>query len=115
MGNKPGKAKGAKGPEKKNSSSVDPDTTSNENAIEKTAETTNGNLNSSVPPTNENGEDIHPSWNDTVLYNKGSQKVTKDDFELLTVIGKGSFGKVRLSGFSWIRWFFWKRKKDYDD
>lgn len=39
--------------------------------------------------------DIHPSWNDDVLFtNKNGEKVTKDDFELLTVIGKGSFGKV---------------------
>lgn len=38
-------------------------------------------------------EDMHPSWNDTVLYGNNS-KITKDDFELLNVIGKGSFGKV---------------------
>lgn len=39
---------------------------------------------------------IHPSWNDDMLYSStpGDAKVTKDDFELLTVIGKGSFGKV---------------------
>jgi len=30
----------------------------------------------------------------TVIYSKNKQTVTKDDFELLTVIGKGSFGKV---------------------
>jgi serine/threonine protein kinase len=36
---------------------------------------------------------MHPSWNDTVLYGNNT-KITKDDFELLNVIGKGSFGKV---------------------
>ena len=39
-------------------------------------------------------DDVHPSWNDEVLFNSEGKKVTKDDFELLTVIGKGSFGKV---------------------
>lgn len=43
--------------------------------------------------TNEESEDMHPSWNDTVLYGNNN-KITKDDFELLNVIGKGSFGKV---------------------
>jgi len=41
---------------------------------------------------------MHPSWNDEVLYDKDktgvSNKVTKDDFDLMAVIGKGSFGKV---------------------
>jgi len=32
--------------------------------------------------------------NDRVIFSKSKQVVTKDDFELLTVIGKGSFGKV---------------------
>eukprot|EP01117_Protostelium_nocturnum_P019546 TRINITY_DN84_c0_g1_i1.p1 TRINITY_DN84_c0_g1~~TRINITY_DN84_c0_g1_i1.p1 ORF type:complete len:426 (+),score=194.31 TRINITY_DN84_c0_g1_i1:249-1526(+) len=41
----------------------------------------------------EGEEDLHPSWNDQVLYGNPT-KMTKDDFELLTVIGKGSFGKV---------------------
>jgi len=39
-------------------------------------------------------DDIHPSWSDEVLYSKGEKKISKEDFELLTVIGKGSFGKV---------------------
>jgi len=42
----------------------------------------------------ENGDDMHESWNDEILFSKNNQKVTKDDFELLNVIGKGSFGKV---------------------
>jgi len=40
------------------------------------------------------GDDIHESWNDTILFSEGGEKVNADDFELLTVIGKGSFGKV---------------------
>lgn len=51
--------------------------------------------------TTSTGEDakneIHPSWNDEVLYtskeNHG-KKVSKNEFELLAVIGKGSFAKV---------------------
>jgi len=39
-------------------------------------------------------DDMHPSWNDDVLLTTNNVKVTKDDFELLNVIGKGSFGKV---------------------
>eukprot|EP01114_Cavostelium_apophysatum_P000508 TRINITY_DN1045_c0_g1_i1.p1 TRINITY_DN1045_c0_g1~~TRINITY_DN1045_c0_g1_i1.p1 ORF type:complete len:412 (-),score=123.08 TRINITY_DN1045_c0_g1_i1:231-1466(-) len=39
-------------------------------------------------------EDIHESWNDDILLTQNNQRVTKDDFELLNVIGKGSFGKV---------------------
>lgn len=40
-------------------------------------------------------EKMHESWNDMVLFSKSNDtKVTKDDFELLNVIGKGSFGKV---------------------
>eukprot|EP01118_Nematostelium_gracile_P017505 TRINITY_DN74_c0_g1_i1.p1 TRINITY_DN74_c0_g1~~TRINITY_DN74_c0_g1_i1.p1 ORF type:complete len:409 (-),score=123.26 TRINITY_DN74_c0_g1_i1:149-1375(-) len=39
--------------------------------------------------------EIHESWNDPVLFSEGgTTKIGKDDFELLTVIGKGSFGKV---------------------
>jgi serine/threonine protein kinase len=38
---------------------------------------------------------MHESWNDRVLFSENpNEKVTKDDFELMTVIGKGSFGKV---------------------
>lgn len=48
-----------------------------------------------APSAEAEEEEIHPSWNDDMLFtDKGGTKVTKDDFELLTVIGKGSFGKV---------------------
>jgi len=40
-------------------------------------------------------DEIHESWNDEVLFAENPvTKINKDDFELLTVIGKGSFGKV---------------------
>jgi len=39
-------------------------------------------------------DEMDPSWKDKDLYNKDGTKVSKDDFELLSVIGKGSFGKV---------------------
>jgi serine/threonine protein kinase len=42
----------------------------------------------------EDGDEMHESWNDQTLFSQNNAKVTKDDFELLTVIGKGSFGKV---------------------
>jgi len=60
-----------------------------------------GNTNSNGKETagkeegKEDEEDIHDSWNDRVLFSSDEEaKVTKDDFELMTVIGKGSFGKV---------------------
>lgn len=57
----------------------------------------------SVPPvdhedkeegTDSEGEDEDFDEAGEVIYSKNKQTVTKDDFELLTVIGKGSFGKV---------------------
>jgi hypothetical protein len=52
-------------------------------------------------------EEMHESWNDPVLFSSNnSHKISKDDFELLHVIGKGSFGKVRY--FS-IRFLFFLR------
>jgi hypothetical protein len=46
---------------------------------------------------NEN-PDIHPSWNDEVLYpikgDSSGKRIHKNEFELLAVIGKGSFAKV---------------------
>jgi serum/glucocorticoid-regulated kinase 2 len=78
MGNKQGKTK----PKAKSLTPEEAKESSNEQP-EKTTEKEN---------TNE--EDIHPSWDDQILFSKGEKKVSKDDFELLTVIGKGSFGKV---------------------
>jgi len=38
---------------------------------------------------------MHESWNDQILFAETPiSKISKDDFELLNVIGKGSFGKV---------------------
>lgn len=42
--------------------------------------------------TDSEGEDFEEE--ETTIFSKSKQTVTKDDFELLTVIGKGSFGKV---------------------
>jgi len=54
----------------------------------------NGNGAAAPKVTEETGDDMHESWNDDILFSRNNQKVTKDDFELLNVIGKGSFGKV---------------------
>ena len=58
-----------------------------------------GNItrNSKSPDNSSSKDDdsLDPSWDDQVLYSKGNEKkMTADDFEILTVIGKGSFGKV---------------------
>jgi len=42
--------------------------------------------------TDSEGEDFDDE--ESTIFSKNKQIVTKDDFELLTVIGKGSFGKV---------------------
>eukprot|EP01112_Ceratiomyxa_fruticulosa_P006119 TRINITY_DN16920_c0_g1_i1.p1 TRINITY_DN16920_c0_g1~~TRINITY_DN16920_c0_g1_i1.p1 ORF type:complete len:388 (-),score=91.85 TRINITY_DN16920_c0_g1_i1:245-1408(-) len=39
-------------------------------------------------------EEFPEEYEEAVVFSKSKQRVTKDDFELLTVIGKGSFGKV---------------------
>eukprot|EP01117_Protostelium_nocturnum_P009433 TRINITY_DN3367_c0_g1_i1.p1 TRINITY_DN3367_c0_g1~~TRINITY_DN3367_c0_g1_i1.p1 ORF type:complete len:429 (-),score=160.17 TRINITY_DN3367_c0_g1_i1:61-1347(-) len=48
------------------------------------------------PASPEPGSDMHESWNDQVLFGggEGKEKLSTEDFELLNVIGKGSFGKV---------------------
>eukprot|EP01132_Coremiostelium_polycephalum_P005912 gene5912-7361_t len=43
------------------------------------------------PNINNDDQDEGP---EEIIFSKNKQTVTKDDFELLTVIGKGSFGKV---------------------
>eukprot|EP01116_Phalansterium_solitarium_P006319 TRINITY_DN18623_c0_g1_i1.p1 TRINITY_DN18623_c0_g1~~TRINITY_DN18623_c0_g1_i1.p1 ORF type:complete len:417 (-),score=86.55 TRINITY_DN18623_c0_g1_i1:265-1515(-) len=44
----------------------------------------------------DSADDIHPSWHDEMLYQKEKEpkRITQDDFELMAVVGKGSFGKV---------------------
>jgi len=72
---------------------------------EKKKSNSKSNLSSSTSNVSTNGkekedkedndqEELDPSWSDPILYSGDQKKVTKDDFELLTVIGKGSFGKV---------------------
>eukprot|EP01133_Synstelium_polycarpum_P003623 gene3623-4151_t len=57
-----------------------------------TAENTKENgANEASPDSPINEDDEGP---EEIIFSKNKQTVTKDDFELLTVIGKGSFGKV---------------------
>jgi hypothetical protein len=58
--------------------------------------TTDGEEGSTTPVE---GDDDSSSGEDelgdeSIIFSKNKQVVSKDDFELLTVIGKGSFGKV---------------------
>ena len=75
--------------------------TGEEQTETQTQQSTDNAVKNTEPPSslteskdNNNSDDIHPSWNDQALFSSNGQKVAKDDFELLTVIGKGSFGKV---------------------
>jgi len=97
-----GQSKDEKGSKKKKEDTTSVAATSN-NVEKKTTEAPTKDVVPSITPTpstsngtvkDENGDDMHESWNDEVLFSKNNQKVTKDDFELLNVIGKGSFGKV---------------------
>jgi len=97
-----GQSKDEKGSKKKKEDTTSVVATSN-NVEKKTTEAPTKDVVPSITPTpstsngtvkDENGDDMHESWNDEVLFSKNNQKVTKDDFELLNVIGKGSFGKV---------------------
>lgn len=88
MGNKPQKEKKGK---KEEEPTTTPQSTNGNNQTQKTPET---NRSSTNRESLVKEEDIHPSWSDAVLYSQNEKKVTKDDFELLNVIGKGSFGKV---------------------
>ena len=59
---------------------------------------TDGDSNGTTTPVEGNDDDDSSSGDDeldeSIIFSKNKQIVTKDDFELLTVIGKGSFGKV---------------------
>jgi len=41
-------------------------------------------------------DEMGPTWKDKDLYAKDGNKVNKDDFDIVSLIGKGSFGKVFL-------------------
>lgn len=60
---------------------------------------TDGDSNGSTTPVEGHDDDDSSSGeeelgDESIIFSKNKQIVTKDDFELLTVIGKGSFGKV---------------------
>lgn len=66
-----------------------------ENGVHTEGDTETGNTNDNDDDSGSSGvdEDVDE---DRIIFSKNKQVVTKDDFELLTVIGKGSFGKVCL-------------------
>jgi len=95
MGNSKSKGDKKKPTETASSPAVEKkqDPTPATNNTEKTA--TNGtNTAVTTAKSSDEADEMHESWNDDVLFSRNNQKVTKDDFELLNVIGKGSFGKV---------------------
>jgi hypothetical protein len=104
MGLKGSKEKGKKSTKggKDNTKAKDPETPkSKENPQAGSVPKENGKGSETSSPTKEDNagnasnEDLHESWNDQLLFGQEeNKKVSKDDFELLTVIGKGSFGKV---------------------
>jgi len=55
-------------------------------------ENTEGNTNDDE--SSSSGVEDNDLEENAIIFSKNKQVVTKDDFELLTVIGKGSFGKV---------------------
>ncbi|PRP78948.1 protein kinase 2 [Planoprotostelium fungivorum] len=90
MGNKP--TKGKKGKSKDDNPRSPSSEASSPKPTPPTADHQSPDVAPKMPTESTDGE-IHESWNDTVLFGD-NQKVTNDDFELLNVIGKGSFGKV---------------------
>lgn len=84
-GTKEGGKKGGKGKEENDSKSE----------VDTKAPASPSPASSTTADASKGEDDIHPSWNEPVLFSADNNtKVTKDDFELLAVIGKGSFGKV---------------------
>eukprot|EP01111_Echinosteliopsis_oligospora_P001109 TRINITY_DN1149_c0_g1_i1.p1 TRINITY_DN1149_c0_g1~~TRINITY_DN1149_c0_g1_i1.p1 ORF type:complete len:463 (-),score=105.15 TRINITY_DN1149_c0_g1_i1:116-1378(-) len=107
MGNNPGK--GEKKKDKKGSRKIDTKESSgslqSEDTDDKKTGSPNINGTSSAPhsPQLEKSGNVTDDEGDSsseegteepVIFSKNKQQVTKDDFELLKVIGKGSFGKV---------------------
>jgi len=93
--------KGSKSKEGKDKKKADHNQEAKEEKTSSSVTNNSSNSDQSAPPNNttqrKEGEDeeMHESWNDEVLFAQNPVgKITKDDFELLTVIGKGSFGKV---------------------
>ncbi|KAF2068108.1 hypothetical protein CYY_010566 [Polysphondylium violaceum] len=73
-----------------NTSGVNNNTTGTNNSTSSSLKD-NGATEVSLDSSNMGEEDEGP---EEIIFSKNKQTVTKDDFELLTVIGKGSFGKV---------------------
>lgn len=83
---------------KKDKNNKDNNNNNKDNNSSSTKESKGGNKKKDQQQSSadDDGGDIDPSWNEPVLYqgNTFNSKVTTQDFELLHVIGKGSFGKV---------------------
>jgi hypothetical protein len=97
---KEGKRGAAKKP--KNSQPTETSDPSDPNApkvMQEDGSHTDGESNGSTTPVEGNDDEDSSSGEDeldeSIIFSKNKQVVSKDDFELLTVIGKGSFGKVR--------------------
>lgn len=58
------------------------------------AETNSTTNNGSTTEEEDVKDDTANEWDDPILYSPSKEKVTKDDFDILNLIGKGSFGKV---------------------
>ncbi|KAH3743681.1 serine/threonine kinase [Pelomyxa schiedti] len=116
MGNQPGKTKKDKPPKKVKTPKKPKKTKGSKGATSSpahadpttTSSTTSSTATTSTPSGDPPGEDLHGYNEDEyapldqilneqptgVLYSKTAQKVTKADFTALTVVGRGSFGKV---------------------
>jgi serine/threonine protein kinase len=80
--------------DKKNKGKEAEDASPVKNSAKEEAESNNGKESGEGPARKVSDDELDPSWNDAILFSADKKKVTKEDFELLTVIGKGSFGKV---------------------
>jgi len=89
--------RGAK--KQKNSQPTETSDPSDPNTPKEEGSHTDGESNGSTTPVEGQDDDSSSGGEDelgdeSIIFSKNKQIVTKDDFELLTVIGKGSFGKV---------------------